>query len=92
VKNAGCVPIIAPWQTALATTTASSTSGVSRVSSNRKNGHAHSAIATAPKTYTGRRPTRSDSAPDAGIASASTAIPTTTAVSATPPGIPIWRA
>ena len=38
------------------------------MSNNRKSGYAHSAVAHAPKRYTGRRPTRSDIAPQIGIA------------------------
>ena len=45
------------------------------VSSSQNSGYAHSAVITAPNRYTGRRPTRSDSAPKNGIASSSIPAP-----------------
>ena len=77
-KNAACGPYIAEWTTS-PTVIAAHKPAVVRVSTSQKNGNAKSASAAAPARYTGRRPTRSESAPKSGIATSCTAEPTSTA-------------
>ena len=61
---------------------------VERVDSSGKNTNAHSAALTAPAAYTGRRPTRSDSAPNSGMSASWNAEPMSTALRPTPRGSP----
>ena len=66
-----------------ATTTANTITAVVPVDRSGKKANDHAAAATAPAAYTGRRPNRSDSAPNEGIRTSWNAEPTSTAVSPT---------
>src|SRR4051812_45445624 len=76
--KAACGPYIAACVTR-ATTTANTMTAVEPVASSEKNANAQVA-ATAPTAYTGRRPNRSDSAPNNGMSTGWHADPARTAV------------
>ncbi|ARX88061.1 hypothetical protein SMD44_07548 [Streptomyces alboflavus] len=76
--NAACGPYMAPWNSSPTVTAAVITVNDSE-STRPKNAKAHRAMPTDPMSVTGRRPIRSESAPQAGMVTKCTAEPIRTA-------------